>query len=461
MSINGYNTNVYSTTGLSNIKANEVIADSVNCDTFLDQSSSLFTGVSSNIQTQINTINSLVSVGSTGGGYFSILATQNSGFVGSTFWGYSSGTTPSVNNPLVFDYNFKVTSITFICQTIPTQSAQVKLYKNTSSVLTMDNINTTRITFSNINIEYLAGDTFNLFTQSGGGGTMIRATISCQVGGVTGATPQLSVGTVSNLSSGSTPTVSITGTTLNPVLNFGLVQGMTGATGATGATGPKGDTGSQGPKGDKGDKGDTDASGLASGLLALGASGISSILSALGLATVAGDVTTLQGQVSGLEGDVSTLNDEVSALEGKTQYITADTATVTTQISSNFQVGGTNNPSSFKIDFTTGNLDNRGDITVRNSTGGSTITLSNDDGTITGNTLNCGTVNCDSVIASGLVKGSNITGDATSTTLSSNTTNTTNILGNSIYLGSFSSQVYVNNVPLTPFSSASSFFNQW
>ena len=72
--INGYNTNSYSCTGLSNIKADEVNATAIQCETFLDQNSNLFTGVSSNLQTQINTINSLVSVGSTGGGYFSILA---------------------------------------------------------------------------------------------------------------------------------------------------------------------------------------------------------------------------------------------------------------------------------------------------------------------------------------------------------------------------------------------------
>ncbi|NBP15937.1 hypothetical protein EBU95_16360 [bacterium] len=431
LSVNGFTTNNLTTTGLYNIDADEINADSVNCDTFLNQSSSLFTGVSSNLQTQINTINSLVSTGSTGGGYFSILATQNSGFIASSYWGYSSGTNPTVNNPLVFGYNFKVTSITFICQTIPTTSAQVRLYKNGSSVYTMDPINATSKTFSNINVEFLAGDTFNIFTQSGAGGTMIRATISCQVGGVTGATPQLSVGTVSNLAYGST--------------------GQTGATGATGATGQKGDTGSQGPKGDKGDKGDTDASGLASGLLALGASGITAILSALGLATVAGDVTTLQGQVSGLEGDVSTLNDEVSALEGKTQYITTDTATVTTQITSNFQVGTAINPSSFNINYTTGDLANTGDVTIKNDSGGSTITLGANTGTIAGNQISCSSGNIDTITTSS-TQTQNIYGSTVNI-------GTTGI--NTVNIGSSTSAVYINGLIYLPFSSASSFFSQW
>ena len=60
LSVNGLTTNNLTTTGLYNIDANDITADSINCDTFLDQSSSLFTGVSSNLQTQINTINSLV-----------------------------------------------------------------------------------------------------------------------------------------------------------------------------------------------------------------------------------------------------------------------------------------------------------------------------------------------------------------------------------------------------------------
>jgi septum formation inhibitor MinC len=336
LSVNGFTTNNLTTTGLYNIDADEINADTINCDTFLNQSSDLFTGVSSNIQTQINTINSLVSVGSTGGGYFSILATQNSGFIASSFWGYSSGTNPTVNNPLVFGYNFKLTSITFICQTTPTTSATVILYKNGLSVYTMSNVNSLSKTFSNINVEYLAGDTFNLFTQTGAGGTMVRATISCQVGGVTGATPQLSVGTVSNLASGSTPTVSISGTTLNPVLNFGLVtgaSGINGTNGATGPQGPKGDTGTQGPQGQKGDKGD------AGGVDPITAAAIAA--NTAGLATLAGtvagitaDVATLDTTVSGLTTSVGTLNEEVDALQGKTQFMTANTTTITTSFSS-------------------------------------------------------------------------------------------------------------------------------
>ena len=55
--------------------------------------------------------------------------------------------------------------------------------------------------------------------------------------GETGATPSISIGSVT---SGSTPSVTRTGTDENPVLNFVLQPGPTGATGQTGATGPTG-----------------------------------------------------------------------------------------------------------------------------------------------------------------------------------------------------------------------------
>lgn len=59
--------------------------------------------------------------------------------------------------------------------------------------------------------------------------------------GDTGATPNLQIGTVTTLDSGSNATASITGTTENPVLNLGIPKGDKGDTGASG-TGTGGDT---------------------------------------------------------------------------------------------------------------------------------------------------------------------------------------------------------------------------
>ena len=128
LSVNGLTTNNLTTTGLYNIDANDITADSINCDTFLDQSSSLFTGVSSNLQTQINTINSLFSVGSTGGGYFSILCGLVNGFsTTNPFFNFGGAGVSAVNTPVVQSFPIKVTSITFTSQTVPTTSATVSL----------------------------------------------------------------------------------------------------------------------------------------------------------------------------------------------------------------------------------------------------------------------------------------------------------------------------------------------
>jgi hypothetical protein len=403
MSINGYNTGNYSCTGLINLKADEVTATTISCDKFLDQNSSLFTGVSSNIQTQLNTINTLVSVGSTGGGYFSILCGLTSGFSTATpFFNFGGGGASAVNIPIVQNFTFKVTSITITCQSVPTTTATVHLYKNNDNVYAMASISSRSTTFNDINIEYLAGDKFNLFTLSGAGGGIVRATISCQVGGVTGATPQLSIGTVTNLASGQLPTATIAGTTLNPVLNFGLVQGVPGINGTNGAQGPKGDTGPQGPQGPQGDSSlQTQTNSLAIAGLVTAVAGLTTAVT-----TIEGEVSTMQGEISTLQTDVVTINDEIDALQGKTQYMTCDTATITTSFSSK--------------------LSTTGDITTN-----------------------------------GYLGSINLQESATTATFGQATNTQTNIQGANVYVGSLGSIVFIGGVAYNPFSGATSFFSQW
>lgn len=55
--------------------------------------------------------------------------------------------------------------------------------------------------------------------------------------GKDGVTPQLSIGTVTTLEAGSNATVSMTGTTEAPILNFGIPKGADGATGVAGEDG--------------------------------------------------------------------------------------------------------------------------------------------------------------------------------------------------------------------------------
>jgi hypothetical protein len=66
--------------------------------------------------------------------------------------------------------------------------------------------------------------------------------------GDVGATPTISVAAVS-LASGSQPTVTLSGTDLDPEITFGLVTGPAGENGTNGAPGAVGATGPQGPQG--------------------------------------------------------------------------------------------------------------------------------------------------------------------------------------------------------------------
>ena len=199
--------------------------------------------------------------------------------------------------------------------------------------------------------------------------------------------PNFSIGTVTDLSSGTTPTVTRTGTNSLPVLNFGLTRGATGITGATpnisigttttiafndntassvvldptstalnpklnfaikqGPQGPKGDS----IKGDKGDDGDTTAAtaaaaaaaveaGIASG--AAGAAAASSSASAAAAASAAAsaaantaEITSIQTEVTNLGAEFTALTNTVTAIN--TRLTTAETniATNTTNIATN------------------------------------------------------------------------------------------------------------------------------
>jgi hypothetical protein len=75
-------------------------------------------------------------------------------------------------------------------------------------------------------------------SRNGGDGIEAQAKASGPGGGISYPSLLLQVGNVTNLPTGSTPTVSNTGTGNTAVLNFGLPQGPAGANGTNGADGP-------------------------------------------------------------------------------------------------------------------------------------------------------------------------------------------------------------------------------
>jgi len=508
-------------TGLENLNVDEIECYSINTNYISNDEINTLKGSNINLtlQSQINTLNSVITSGNNGGGFFCITATQNSGFIANTYWGYNSGTNPTVNIPLVFSYEFKVNSITFTCLSIPSTQATVYLYKNGNIVYTMSHINTTSITFSNINVIFLANDTFNIFTGVGGGGGQVRATVSCSVGGVVGATPQLSIGTVSSLSSTSQPTVSITGNTLNPVLNFGLVQGVRGVQGVQGV---------QGVKGDKGEKGDTGDSSFqtqlnTTAIAALGATctglqteidGIITTIAGIEteIATIDGEITTMDEEIGTLQTDIQTLEDnvdtlqqDVQTLQDKTQYITANTQTATTEFNNTISVDGEAYINDIFTVGTTQKIINGSLVNVKtftvspNGNVGMLGDLNVDKNVVIQDKLTVKGVSLpDTTLEDGRFNVGEITalkldlGDNTNTkthNIQGNTINmyntTTNIDGNAITIGhssvsgytitNFKGNVYFSNgvvnletfpnsglyVPLIPWSAASSFFSQW
>lgn len=89
------------------------------------------------------------------------------------------------------------------------------------------------------NITEVVVEVSSAITISGGNGT----------GGGTTQYGNLSIGTVTTGTAGSSANANITGTAPNQILNLTIPRGDTGQAGATGPTGPTGSTGSTGPAG--------------------------------------------------------------------------------------------------------------------------------------------------------------------------------------------------------------------
>lgn len=389
-------------TGLQNLNVDEIECYSLKTNYISNNEINTLKGSNINLtlQSQINTLNNYVSSGSSGGSFFSISAGCPSGFsTANPFWNFGGSGISSSNIPLIFNFEFKVNAISFTCGSVPTTQATVQLYKNGIAVYTMPNINALTNTFYNMNVLFSAGDTLNIYTSAGAGGTSVKATISCSVGGVVGATPQLSVGSVSLLASTAQPTVSITGNTLNPVLNFGLVQGIQGVKGDTGAQGV------QGVQGNKGDTGDSSAqtniNTLAITALGVTCAGLQTEIDGIGV-TIVG----IQGEIDGIGTDIGNINEDLATLDGKTQYMTANTGTITTSFSSKLT--------------TTGDISTNGNI----------------------NSLN-------------------LSSTSTTATFGQSTNTETTIQGSNVYVGSLGSMVYIGGIAYNPFSGSTSFFSQW
>ena len=405
-------------------------------------------GINSNIQNQLNSINATIN---NGGGFFhiygespSISTIINSGYN----WDFGSGS--HSNKGIVIGCDCNIYSIGITSSSYPTNNTTVRIMKSTDNVTYTDtglNINlstsqTYNSSSTNLNYFIAKGTIINFQTTSGSGSGICRMSVcfnSLGVVGQTGVTPSLSIGTISSLPYGSTPSVTISGTVTNPVLNFQLItgpsnpeiegntQGITydSTTDTTNINNNVNITGYlntsiQGQQKNlvvyvdeqvaiayaRGSEGVNDAAaahsraddaynlastanGVAAGAAGLGATNSAAITA------LQGEVTGLQAEVAGLSGDISIINDEIDALEGKTQYQTCNVTTLTTNFANTLTVG-------------------------------------------TGITLSSGAIECNSITTS--------------------TTSTQNINGNVINIGSLGSVIYIGGLLYSPFTN---FVNQW
>lgn len=219
----------------------------------------------------------------------------------------------------------------------------------------------------------------------------VTSDIQSQIDGIilNGANiPTFSVGTVQNYASGTTPTVTITGTQANPIINFGLEQGAMGGTPTftigtvtsvnpgtsptvtidpistpdniildfqleRGYTGAGGSDGSRGPKGNTGDTGDTGPRGpegpagsesfimstissvLSMGTLIIGGvayTAIGASIAALNIQVdlMAVDIATINTNATILGGRVTRAEEDITLVQNKTAYQTFNNISNTT-----------------------------------------------------------------------------------------------------------------------------------
>ena len=197
--INGLNNMYTDITNLYDINSDQITSTNLVTESMNGQDSALFDGITSNIQDQLDSLNSGIT-SSTGGGAFSIQCAMSTGFIASRYFQFGGAISVLGNNvPLQFDFDFVVTGINIqILQTMGASTATVKLIKNNVAVQTIF-IDSVNVNYVDINITYLKGDKLNLYCSdcplpgANNNGNFVRGTISCKVNGITG--PQGIAGT--------------------------------------------------------------------------------------------------------------------------------------------------------------------------------------------------------------------------------------------------------------------------
>lgn len=332
-------------------------------------------GLTSNVQQQIDAINSQ---SSSGGGYFLIWAESSNGYstVNSGYqWSYGSGGVNSTNTPLVLGFSCNLIRFAVRSSSLPSTNATVQIIKNGSVYYSISGINSTNYTvdLSNSNLALAPTDSISLCTTSGSGGGLIRISLSFSSNGIKGDTGQglTYKGTYSSSTSyipydfvyynGSSYICILACTNVVPTNTtfWGLmaIQGQSGQKGDKGDTGNTGNTGPRGEKGEKGDKGDSATVDI--GSIVVG------VVSAIGFTALQTEVTALQTEVGVLGASVAIAEENIAVLQTKTQNQSATIETTNFLGDVNITNGVSNTITLSKQgDIECSNLETSGSITV-------------------------------------------------------------------------------------------------
>jgi hypothetical protein len=193
------------------------------CDNFQGVDGTFFTGVTSNIQDQIDDI--VIGGLTNTRGYFSLITSAGAGFstTPTYTWIWSGGATSSTASPISHNFPFIISSLFITFGTTVTSAGTIVLEKNGVTYQTFSGI-TAETRYTGLTLEYAATDKLNIRTTAGAGGGIARITLTCEYE-VYGQAPIFSIGSVTT--HGSTASVSQTGTDTAPVLNFNFIDPAT------------------------------------------------------------------------------------------------------------------------------------------------------------------------------------------------------------------------------------------
>ena len=224
-----------SMTGIGNINMSADITGTSICGVSSTQIGYV-SGATSNIQNQINSLNSSIA---NGGGAFVVAGEKQGNFVSGTTgylfcYGANATNFSAVSTGVILPA-CKLVYFGIQTSANPTSAIIVSVYKNgttTGKTLTITTIiNSITADYSASPITFALGDNVNLNVSGGVGGQGARAVMIFTTAGIQGSPANMSVGSTTTLSAGSSATVSISGAAPNYSLAFGIPQGTVGATG--------------------------------------------------------------------------------------------------------------------------------------------------------------------------------------------------------------------------------------